>query len=259
MLIGDEKEYSDDVYEKRVVIFLDILGFSSLVEESQDDVKKRIHLKRIITVLRKKSFIFDNSDNNSSWLSTRTSFSDSVVFSESCLHKNTGIICCLMNLSYLMFSLAGIGAFVRGGIAIGDVYHDNRMLFGPAMKEAYRLESKEAVYPRIVMKKETFETEMTEPFIRDAFIDDGSLVYFDVLSQPHCINTVYGDEYNERKLVETIRRNIQDALVTYKGNERIYEKYAWLRDYWNRTVKNGITASEVHLQRFSHLYDGLEI
>lgn len=49
---------------------------------------------------------------------------------------------------------AFIDVLVRGGIARGQLIHDRIMVVGPAMIEAYRLESKEAFYPRIIIEKE---------------------------------------------------------------------------------------------------------
>ncbi|HTG56249.1 MAG TPA: hypothetical protein VL943_08285, partial [Niabella sp.] len=45
-----------------------------------------------------------------------------------------------------------LGMMIRGGITIGDLIHEeNGALFGPAMNEAYRLESNSAIYPRVVI------------------------------------------------------------------------------------------------------------
>jgi hypothetical protein len=44
-----------------------------------------------------------------------------------------------------------IGFLIRGGVTIGNLYHAQGIVFGPAMVEAYELESRTAVYPRIVV------------------------------------------------------------------------------------------------------------
>lgn len=46
---------------------------------------------------------------------------------------------------------------IRGAIVIGEVYHSEQIVFGPAMVEAYLLESSKAQIPRII-----FSTEATE-------------------------------------------------------------------------------------------------
>nr|WP_317187917.1 hypothetical protein [Acinetobacter gerneri] len=40
---------------------------------------------------------------------------------------------------------------LRGALTIGEIYHDENMVFGPAMVEAYELESKVAEFPRIIL------------------------------------------------------------------------------------------------------------
>ena len=42
---------------------------------------------------------------------------------------------------------------VRGSIAHGELYSDQRILFGPALVEAYQREEKLARYPRIIIPK----------------------------------------------------------------------------------------------------------
>lgn len=42
----------------------------------------------------------------------------------------------------------------RGGIAVGELYHQNGIIYGPALLTAYQLESQAATYPRIVLEKD---------------------------------------------------------------------------------------------------------
>ena len=47
------------------------------------------------------------------------------------------------------------GYLVRGGIAIGDFFVDDIMLWGNALLDAYYIESNVSIYPRIVVHPET--------------------------------------------------------------------------------------------------------
>lgn len=49
------------------------------------------------------------------------------------------------------------GILFRGGITYGKVVHTDKMLFGPAMNKAYSLESKTAVYPRIIIDNDVIK------------------------------------------------------------------------------------------------------
>jgi hypothetical protein len=44
-----------------------------------------------------------------------------------------------------------IGALIRGGYSYGRLYHENNVVFGEAMVDAYRPERDVAVYPRAVV------------------------------------------------------------------------------------------------------------
>jgi hypothetical protein len=45
------------------------------------------------------------------------------------------------------------GLLIRGGMTIGSLVHTERVIFGEALVEAYLIESRTAVYPRIVLSQ----------------------------------------------------------------------------------------------------------
>jgi len=49
-----------------------------------------------------------------------------------------------------------LGVFVRRGISIGPLYHDTNVVFGPALVEAYKLESRIAKFPRILVSDQVY-------------------------------------------------------------------------------------------------------
>ena len=53
--------------------------------------------------------------------------------------------------------LSQYGLLLRGGIAVGKPYQDNEVVYGPGLVKAYALESKYAVYPRVIMLPSDFE------------------------------------------------------------------------------------------------------
>lgn len=61
-----------------------------------------------------------------------------------------GLFYLLLDLVHLQLELASYDVLLRGGITIGDLYHDGSIVYGSAMNEAYLLESKKAKYPRII-------------------------------------------------------------------------------------------------------------
>jgi hypothetical protein len=54
-------------------------------------------------------------------------------------------------LKRIQIKLIGYEILLRGGIVVGKLLHENNIMFGPAFNQAYDLESKSALYPRIVI------------------------------------------------------------------------------------------------------------
>ena len=66
----------------------------------------------------------------------------------------------LCNCEHLLLHFLSKNFVFRGGVAYGDLYYekDRSILFGPAVNEAYQLESKVAIYPRIALSNFVAET-----------------------------------------------------------------------------------------------------
>jgi len=45
------------------------------------------------------------------------------------------------------------GFFLRGGISTGSYFADDNMIFSKGLVNAYQLESKKAIYPRVIIDK----------------------------------------------------------------------------------------------------------
>jgi hypothetical protein len=57
-------------------------------------------------------------------------------------------------VSVIAIAALKMGFLIRGGVAKGKLYHANGVVFGEAMVRAYQLESRVAVYPRVVVADE---------------------------------------------------------------------------------------------------------
>lgn len=171
-------------YENKLICFIDLLGFQSAVHESVKNSWIRESLYDVIYHLKsdklKKELYgsipcFDFQDINIRKSSrdklggevvpklspvyplSITQFSDSFVLS--CPSENNSSCALLLKLIYFIHLMYfhNLGMMVRGGVAIGDLIHEESgALFGPAMNEAYKLESKIAIYPRVVMSEKAF-------------------------------------------------------------------------------------------------------
>lgn len=114
-----------------------------------------------------------------------TSISDSLIFSISV--KERGAMNKLTKLisGFVQSLLLQYGLLLRGGIAVGKLYHDGEIVYGPGLVKAYELESKLAIYPRIIMDSSDFEvsilscTNISRSVLREGFIstEDGFLMW----------------------------------------------------------------------------------
>ena len=283
------------VYEKRIVAFLDILGFSSMIEDSKADTQLRRKLKDATEIIYKSA----HTDVKGRCVST---FSDSAVISYPLLGEST-LFCLLIDIIHLQLKLGAIGILFRGGISIGDCFHNGNIVFGPAMNEAYRLEHNVAKWPRVVITEDTLKYGMKatiepNPFgvdydfkeimcllKRDKYQDsipelsderDEGIMYFvDFLSQSqeltHC-----GDEYLSWLrdirvvLVEGLNRyspksDIIEDNISKSDRYKVFKKYRWLLEYWNSVIEDNNTVFPVpdigkeNLDDFYNLYKKLKI
>lgn len=133
-------------YEERIVAFIDILGFKNIVNDDSkcEEIGAILKLpyvirqENMIKLLKIKGIMI-------------TSISDSLVFSIKVKEHGAmrKLVMLLLTLTELL--LTEYGLLIRGSIAIGKVYHDNEVVYGPGLVKAYELESQNAIYPRIVI------------------------------------------------------------------------------------------------------------
>ena len=230
------KKYTTS-YEERIVAFVDILGFSSMVEKSAEDAEMYESIKLALETIQK---VKANTDIKGAKVTT---FSDSIVISYP-TKTNGSLFIILINLIHLQLNLLQQGILVRGGIAKGQVRHVQEMVFGPAMVSAYELESKYAVYPRIIVEKEVVDWEQDnyrkQVYGAEYDIDDlmhllkkdeyNDIYYIDILHQDQ--------EVDQTEEYEIILRKLRTTIITglKSKNKSVVMKYIWLKNYFNDIV-----------------------
>jgi hypothetical protein len=191
----------DLAYEDRVIAFVDILGFGTLVESSSGhpaivasisaalDAVSPENLKgQLFGKLHEEKIPPDLLDEARKVMAHFTEavlsqhevrvsyFSDSIVLSahaDNIIATQTvvDLVGRLQTTFWMEHKL-----LVRGGIAKGELVHiQGGQLFGPAMNCAYHLESKKAVGPRVLMQKDCwahFEKQPTWHLLAPYFAAD---------------------------------------------------------------------------------------
>jgi hypothetical protein len=134
------------IYEDRVVAFVDILGFRSLVSKLPGDSKLHRQLHAALGAIKSTGSFAGDSSTAQKELEASV-FSDSIVISGAPNQVFTVIWTCVG----LQARLLALGVLTRGGISLGPTFHKEDILYGDGMIKAYDLESKAAIYPRVIV------------------------------------------------------------------------------------------------------------
>lgn len=288
-------------YKRGIVTFIDILGFKSLVENGNESeiydslsLFKKSYAQGSQWVVTLADALSETSLYNVKSPSLETVyFSDSIVRIQYPLDffPEQPEVCDIDALSQEIKMLSNIqehllckGIIVRGGMTIGDICYDNesKILFGPAMNRAYKLESQLAQTPRIIIDPEILlhNEELTmhryelgilrnEGFLRKDKDNIEFIDYFGEASKHLFYGLYTGSDKNERfpfpwtewgKKVgiyanysrlfdrrEIITRNI----LKYQEHENVLMKYLWMAKQHNATVNNIYP----HYKKFAEVSD----
>ena len=153
-------------YHKSLLTYFDILGFREMVGSATDPeyVANRL---RVFSRLSQPE-----RGEMEKWQHTFSHFSDLAVRNVPIkareeLGVEQGLLYWeLLDLAYIQSHLAEDGILIRGATTVGDIYVDDRLIFGPALIRAYELESGVASYPRIILDSRVFDQLTDSPELR---------------------------------------------------------------------------------------------
>src|SRR5579872_898035 len=157
-------------FEPHFTAFIDLLGFAE-ASTGGDDVTRAKVLAFLLSISSIRSEYGFKSEaveaGTTIWLQpTISTFSDHIVISYPLkrlaaslgkddshvpVHVLTGFSSMLTSIAVAALS---IGFLIRGGATIGNLYHSGGVVFGEAIVKAYSLESKTAIYPRVVLSQD---------------------------------------------------------------------------------------------------------
>ena len=150
MKINDLEQYED-----RIVLYLDILGFSNKIKGSSDENESFENIKELLNKLENQKELSDKWNNENDTYDFQVSlFSDSLIISVPLKIKN-GFYDLVKAAIFVMHDLIYSGFIARGGITVGKFYHSGNVAFGPALIEAVELE-KNAKYTKIILTKNIY-------------------------------------------------------------------------------------------------------
>ncbi len=258
-----------NTFQERLIAYVDLLGFSEIVEKIDTD---EIYREKIIKIV---NFLAENSTKNSDpidFLTDKrcTHFSDCLVISYPG-YSDDDLNQLILDVIILQNYLLEIGIAARGGITIGNLYHKGSVLVGSGMVEAYTLEEKIAIYPRVIVsrkamtfalglsedaslnqieswisagyqdsvERDNFESRICKDIDGHYFVDNLKVNKY---SYPAKFDQEFFDEHNAflMKSKNVIESNLALLIASIEGSRsnitRNIEKWKWYVDYYNRSV-----------------------
>lgn len=243
-------------YKKTVVAFLDLLG----TRDNQDfESKYKVH--RAFHESMRDCQSRDRGD--ASYYRKIFSFSDCAYifhgFREGAVESPEAedllIQAALFNTTLTILRLLNDGYLVRGGICFGEAYLDDLSFFGPAVEEAYFLESKQAIVPRILISNKlgerarTFSVRAHQECYSEDSPNFGLLprrTYLPELVQQYQdsyhLNPFYilemdfhlqmgGGELTHESLLRSIMKNIEKKIELHPWEDPVRSKLEWMKEY----------------------------
>ena len=136
-------------FEDRAVAFIDILGFTPLVNNSVNDEDSLDKLSRLVSLLEQAVPTLNaqvNKDVPQGLIPQHTYISDCIILSAPLRDDKHGydfydgldLVC--MRVIQLTHFFLNEGYLIRGGISVGKAWHTDSNIVGPAYQEAYGLE-----------------------------------------------------------------------------------------------------------------------
>jgi len=207
------------------VLFVDLLGVREM-NMSQRAAGNLVALHNAVGVMH-RDFFGTSSRYRSAF------FSDTLVLAAPIVRETddaTEVRALVQHSRWLQNDLVAEGFFVRGGLSLGSLHVGDQLLFGPALVEAYDLESRAAVHPRIVLSRAAAESQRGTAGGSMLLGDDDGQTFVDYLG------TAANSPHDPIPVLRGHRDIVAERLRASRRHKHRWEKYRWLADYHNAIV-----------------------
>lgn len=234
--------------KRKIVAFIDILGFKFLVKQWQSDraIGSKIDkaLRESIEWIGGKDAL--QKDNKEHW--QVRFFSDSIIITVP--YNELGIINLIKGICCFQRQMFDSGILIRGAISYGEHLEKEFATLSPALIEAYELESEKAIYSRILISNKllrminTITDSDSRKEIKEYLItDDKKQTFLCYLifeeDDPWFMGEVFYINHKRKILSE-----LKNASTSFT----VKEKYYWLAAFHNwclRTTAEKLKQSDM--------------
>ncbi|MBN7817782.1 hypothetical protein [Algoriphagus pacificus] len=234
-------------YQKRIVCFLDVLGFASLLNEFEEDADLDSETLSPENLISEKANEFIVAFKSVVDLIPKNYcryylFSDNICISADIEEDRNIANEILFVVSNLFQRMASLGYFLRGGIDYGWMLDEEDIAVGKPLANAYYLESRVAMYPRVVISDSFCD------LLKDIEAD------FDFQLKTEDKLTFIDPFYNAVKAAdrveffETYRIKILEKLGIKYEEPKIGLKYKWLAQTYNCFLEEFIENNGILLE-----------
>lgn len=227
---------------EHLTLYVDLLGTSETIR-SDNDTKTAalIELMKRVASLRGEFDLMTESVEeftSSRIRPTVSTFSDHIVMSYPVedlyrLDERDGLGWGLQfarnEFALLAAAALNDGFLLRGGAAVGPLYHAGGVVLGAAMLEAYEIESHRAIYPRIAVSPELAARIKYQPRIHVLLTDDDGTTHLNYFTEMVMRSNLVADSRATwlTNVSQVIEKNIQ--RFEEEGQDRVAEKWVWFK------------------------------
>ena len=235
------------MYQKAIVTFLDILGFGDFVKDNDDKV-----VGKILDAVERSTV--PNTEMATLYQPEVITFSDSIVRirkveSDENLAYPIGLLFQeLLDLVRAQGELIDNNVLIRGSVTFGEIFISDGRVFGPALIEAYELESKFAKYPRIIVDPQLIQEYKTNKLLKAIHhsIEQEIEYVGDLLKQGDDgmwfidYARAIEEELDEPEMYPIFLQRHREVILSgskkHKKLNSVLSKYVWIANYHNQIV-----------------------
>lgn len=227
-----------------IVCFTDILGFSNLIINRANQQHGDILLKNLHKILKIQYGLIREVNPYGHF----KTFTDNIILAYPMFQDGEAQSGSLF-MSFIDYQLEMIlnGYFLRGGISLGEYYGDDDFAYGPALIEAYTLESSKANYPRVILSNKIvemvgehinyYEPLQYSPQFSHIIKDEDGICFINYLYGLHeKFNSEDESGENFDSYVNQLKKHkaiVMNKLQEFSTEPRFYAKYEWVAQYHN--------------------------
>jgi hypothetical protein len=255
----EHREKMEPTYEEHFTAFIDFLGFSEASTKSDHNTRLEVLDLLVSLSLLRGEFDIKSTDHGVGTTHhlkpSISTFSDHIVISYPIkpIHERAGFdehstaIFVMYNFEQLLSRIAAaalrIGFLLRGGATIGNLHHARGVVFGEAMVEAFQIESRTSVYPRVVLSAKIASRPNWNTEKNGIVRDDDGLYHVDYFRSLLFQSAPLGESFrpNVKTWFEEVSILISRKLTELETAGRLNEFSKWM--WFTRKFRAALEAS----------------